>query len=103
MKISPDTYKRMAAQHVRLKSMKQGQFIQWACSFWQNAYNEGFADGKSKGIDIPEDIEVEIWNEEDLLTLDDVFNAMLSIKGIGIKRATAVIELLQNFENKTEQ
>lgn len=96
MNISPETYKRMAMQHARLKSMKQGKFVQWACSFWQNAYHEGLvaAEGGS---------DVEVWDENDLLTLDDVRDAMLKVKGIGARRADAVIELLMENERKEER
>ena len=98
MKISPEVYKHMAAQHARLKTMKQGQFVQWACHFWQNAYDEGFTEAEQKyaehGINVSDGVDVEVWDEEDLLTLDDVWDAMLSVKGIGLRRAKEVIKLL---------
>lgn len=90
MKISPETYKNMAAQHVRLKSMKQGQFVRWAVSFWQSAYDEGFSEAEKKytqdGINISKDIDAEI------LTLDGLREILLSVKGIGEKRADQVLK-----------
>ena len=90
MKISPETYKNMAAQHARLKSMKQGQFVQWACSFWQNAYNEGFEEAEKKytqdGINVSEDIDAQV------LDLDGLREILLSVKGIGEKRADQVLK-----------
>ncbi len=98
MRIPPDVYKRMALQHTRLKTMKQGQFVQWACRFWQEAYDEGFAEAEQKytqhGVNVSEDVEAEVWDEDDLLTLDDVRSAMLSVKGIGSRRADAAIKIL---------
>ena len=90
MKISPETYERMAAQHVRLKSMKQGQFVQWAVSFWQEAYNEGFSEAEKKytqdGINVSEDIDAQV------LDLDGLREILLSVKGIGQKRAEQVLQ-----------
>ena len=90
MQMSPETYKRMASQHQRLKAMKQGQFIQWACSFWQNAYDEGFSEAEKKytqdGINVSEDIDAEV------LTVEDLREILLSVKGIGEKRADQVLQ-----------
>ena len=90
MKIPPETYKNMAAQHVRLKSMKQGQFVQWACSFWQNAYNEGFSEAEQKysqsGINISEDIDASVYDA------DTLYSDLLTIRGIGPKRARDIID-----------
>ena len=85
MKISPETYKNMAAQHVRLKSMKQGQFVQWAVSFWQEAYNEGFEEAEKK-YTVSEDIDAQV------LDMDGLREILLSVKGIGEKRADQVLK-----------
>lgn len=93
MKIPPETYKRMAGQHSRLKAMKQGQFVQWACAFWQNAYDEGFSEAEKKytqdGINISEDIDAKV------LTVEDLKEILLSVKGIGEKRADLVIRKIE--------
>ena len=81
MQISPEIYKRMASQHARLKSMKQGQFVQWAVSFWQSAYEEGLT-----AAGIPEDAETFVMDEEELLDI------LLSVKGIGKKRADEILQ-----------
>lgn len=90
MKIPPETYKNMAQQHKRLKSMKQGQFVQWACRFWQEAYNEGFTEAERKytqnGVNVSADVEAEV------LTKDKLMDILLSVKGIGQKRAEQVLE-----------
>ena len=90
MKIPPETYKNMAAQHVRLKSMKQGQFVRWAVSFWQEAYNEGFSEAEKKytqdGINVSEDIDAQV------LDMDGLREILLSVKGIGEKRADQVLQ-----------
>lgn len=90
MKIPPETYKNMAQQHKRLKSMKQGQFVQWACRFWQEAYNEGFTEAERKytqnGVNVSADVEAEV------LTKDKLMDILLSVKGIGQKRDEQVLE-----------
>jgi hypothetical protein len=90
MKISPEIYKRMAMQHARLKTMKQGQFVQWACSFWQNAYDEGFFEAEKKytqdGINVSDDIDAKIF------TIEDIREILLSVKGIGEKRTNQVLQ-----------
>lgn len=88
--IPPETYKNMAAQHVRLKSMKQGQFVRWACSFWQSAYDEGFEEAEKKytqdGINVSENIDAQV------LDMDGLREILLSVKGIGEKRAEQVLQ-----------
>ena len=92
MNISPETYKNMAAQHVRLKSMKQGQFVQWAVSFWQEAYNEGFSEAENKytqdGINVSEDVDAQV------LDMDSLREILLSVKGIGNTLATRILNTI---------
>lgn len=68
--MTPQLYSNFGAQYKRLKSMKQGQFVQWACHFWQNAYNEGFTEAQQKysqsGISISEDIDASVYDADAL-------------------------------------
>ena len=87
--MTPQLYANFGAHYKRLKSMKQGQFIQWACSFWQSAYNEGFSEAEQKytqsGINISEDIDASVYDA------DTLYTDLLTIRGIGPKRATDII------------
>ena len=96
-------YTDLASEFRALKKKSLSGFIQWVNSVYGSGYNEGWKACKDKymdtkgGIVVDESLDVEIWNEEDMLTLDDVLEAMLAIKGIGPRRAALVIEkLLEN-------
>lgn len=87
--MTPQLYSRFGAQYKRLRTMKQGQFVQWACAFWQNAYNEGFSEAEAKytqsGINISEDIDASVYDA------DTLYSDLLTIRGIGPKRARDII------------
>ena len=93
-------YTDLASEFKALKKKSLSGFIQWVNSIYGSGYNEGWKACKDKymdtkgGIVVDESLDVEIWREEDLLTLDDVLEAMLAVKGIGSKRAALVIEKL---------
>ena len=88
--MTPQLYSNFGAQYKRLKSMKQGQFVQWACHFWQNAYDEGFTEAQQKytqsGISISEDIDASVYDA------DTLYHDLLTIRGIGPKRARDIID-----------
>lgn len=87
--MTPQLYSNFAAHHKRLQGMKQGQFVQWACSFWQNAYDEGFFEAQQKytqsGINISEDIDASVYDA------DTLYSDLLTIRGIGPKLARDII------------
>lgn len=93
MTIPPQTYKNFAAQQVKIKNMKPSQFVQWAHSFYGNAYRDGYDKGfndaqekfSQNGINVSEDVDVEI------LDIDSIRDILLSVRGIGEKRAEEVI------------
>lgn len=98
--IPSDSYARMAKEFKKVKKMGLSQFIQWTTSIFQSGHDDGW----NKCVDavmtagehfmVDNETEVEVVNENDLLTLDDVRDAMLSIKGIGARRADMVIQKL---------
>lgn len=93
-------YTDLASEFRALKKKSLSGFIQWVNSVYGSGYDEGWKACKDKymdtkgGIVVDESLDVEIWNEEDMLTLDDVLEAMLAVKGIGSKRANLVIQKL---------
>lgn len=103
--IPPDSYARMAKEFTKVKKMGVSQFIQWMTSIFQSGHDDGW----NKCVDavmtagehfmVDNEIEVEVVNESDLLTLDDVRDAMLSVKGIGVRRADMVIQRLMEGSN----
>lgn len=98
--IPPDSYARMAKEFAKVKKMGVSQFIQWMTSIFQSGHDDGWnacVDAvmtAGEHFTVDNDTEVEVVNESDLLTLDDVWNAMLSVKGIGARRAGMVIQKL---------
>lgn len=93
-------YMNLASEFKALKKKNLSGFIQWVTSIYQSGYDEGWKACKTKymdtkgGIVVDESLDVEIWEEDDMLTLDDVSEAMLAVKGIGPRRAAMVIEKL---------
>jgi hypothetical protein len=87
--MTPQLYANFGTHYKRLRSMKQGQFVQWACHFWQNAYNEGFEEAQQKytqsGINISDDIDASVYDA------DTLYSDLLTIRGIGPKRARDII------------
>jgi len=93
-------YANLANEFKTLKKRSLSGFIQWVNSIYGSGYDEGWKACKDKymdtkgGIVVDESLDVEIWDAEDILTLDDVLEAMLTVKGIGPRRAAMVIEKL---------
>lgn len=102
--IPPDSYTRMSKEFVKVKKMGVSQFIQWMTSIFQSGHDDGWnacVDAvmtAGEHFTVDNDTEVEVVDECDLLTLDDVRDVMLSVKGIGTRRADAVINILANKE-----
>ena len=98
--IPPDSYARMAKEFAKVKKMGVSQFIQWMTSIFQSGHDDGWnacVDAvmtAGEHFTVDNDTEVEVMNECDLLTLDDVRDAMLSVKGIGERRTNTVIQIL---------
>lgn len=103
--IPPEAYTRLSGEFKKVKKMGLSQFIQWTTSIFQSGHDEGW----NKCVDtvmttgehfmVDNETEVEVVNENDLLTLDDVRDAMLSVKGIGARRADMVIQRLMEGSN----
>lgn len=64
--------------------------MQWAVSFWKEAYNEGFSEAEKKytqdGINVSEDVDAQV------LDMDGLREILLSVNGIGEKRADQVLK-----------
>lgn len=104
--IPPEAYARLSEEFKKVKKMGLSQFIQWTTSIYQSGHDEGWNECVDAVMNAGEhfvvdgETEVEVMNEEDLLTLDDVRDAMLSVKGIGQKRSDLVIEKLTGGTNQ---
>lgn len=102
--IPPDSYARMVKEFAKVKKMGVSQFIQWMASLFQSGHDDGWnacVDAiltAGEHFTVDNSTEIEVMDESDLLTLDDVRDAMLSVKGIGARRADIVINILANKE-----
>lgn len=101
--ISSERYKKLISDHRIIKSMKPSQFIQWATSFYTSAYNEGrnsaYDDiaANKDSIIVPDYIDADIYEEDEVLDMTQLYEILLSVKGIGIKRANKVIDLVDVY------
>ena len=104
--IPPDSYARMQKEFAKVKKMSLSGFIDWITSIFQSGHDDGWnacldtVTNAGEHFVVDGETEVEVMNGEDLLTLDDVMDAMLSVKGIGQRRADLVIEKLIGGKNE---
>lgn len=102
-KLSPQEYKRMIALHKVVRKMSVSEFIIWANEYYELAYNDGrdstykeLADNKDSII-VPDYIDVEIYEENEVLNMEQLTDILLSIKGIGIKRVNNIIDVIDSY------
>ena len=102
-KLSPQEYQRMIALHKVVRKMSASEFIIWANEYYELAYNDGrdstykeLADNKDSII-VPDYIDAEIYEENEVLNMEQLIDILLSIKGIGIKRVNNIIDVIDNY------
>ena len=101
--LTPQEYQRMIALHKVIKKMSASEFVQWANRYYELAYNDGrdstykeIADNKDSII-VPDYVEAEIYEEDEVITMEQLIDILLSVKGIGIKRVNEVIDIIDNY------
>lgn len=100
-KMPASFYASMGPQQEKLKRMKRGEFTKWMTSLYSSAYDDGwnacvdaFNAGQQNGnIIVPEDVEAEVFDADALM------DVLLSVKGIGRRRAEEVIRRIADAEN----
>ena len=96
MKVTPETYQRMGEQLQRVKKMKQGEWMRWITAFWKDGYMTGYAEAKEDftqhGVIVPENVEAQVLDPAELLQV------IMSVKGIGERRARQVLAKLTGEE-----
>ena len=102
-KLSPQEYKRMIGLHKVVRKMSVSEFIIWANEYYELAYNDGrdstykeLADNKDSII-VPDYIDAEIYEENEVLNMEQLIDILLSIKGIGIKRVNNIIDVIDSY------
>ena len=105
-KLTPQEYKRMIALHKVVKKMSASEFVQWADRYYQLAYNDGrdatykeIADNKDSII-VPDYIDAEVYEEDEVINMEQLVDILLSVKGIGIKRVNNVMSIICDYFNK---
>ncbi len=105
-KLSPQEYQRMIGLHKIIKKMSASEFVTWANRYYELAYNDGrdstykeIADNKDSII-IPEYIDAEVYEEHEVLNMEQLMDILLSVKGIGISRTNKVIEIIDSYFNE---
>ncbi len=93
--LDPDTYKKFAEQHTFIKQMATGQFVQWAHKFYNNAYNDGEKAALEEIRSAPGAPVFSQEQEAKVYEMDDIRQILLSVKGIGPRRAEEVIRILE--------
>ena len=105
-KLSPQEYQRMIGLHKIIKKMSSSEFVIWANRYYELAYNDGrdstykeLADNKDSII-VPDYVDAEIYEEDEVLDMEQLMDILLSINGIGIKRANKVIDAVDSYFNR---
>lgn len=101
--LSPQDYQRMIGLHKVIKKMSASEFVMWANRYYELAYNDGrdstykeIADNKDSII-VPDYVEAEIYEEDEVITMEQLIDILLSVKGIGINRVNKVIDIIDNY------
>ena len=86
--------------------MSSSEFVIWANRYYELAYNDGrdstykeLADNKDSII-VPDYVDAEIYEEDEVLDMEQLMDILLSINGIGIKRANKVIDAVDSYFNR---
>lgn len=102
-KLSPQEYQRMIGLHKVIKKMSASEFVIWANEYYELAYNDGrdstykeLADNKDSII-VPDYIDAEIYEENEVLNMEQLIDILLSVKGIGINRVNNVIDVIDSY------
>ena len=102
-KLSPQEYQRMIGLHKIIKKMSASEFVVWANEYYELAYNDGrdstykeLADNKDSII-VPDYIDAVIYEENEVLNMEQLIDILLSIKGIGIKRVNNIIDVIDSY------
>ena len=94
MNIPPDVYGQIQKDFKNVKKMSLNSFLTWVRSIHSTAYDEGWNDAIDKFMNARG--RVNINNEIDAVVVDDyeLYNTILSVKGIGRNRANEVVRKL---------
>ena len=72
-------------------------------SYYELAYNDGrdstykeIADNKDSII-VPDYVEAEIYEENEVINMEQLIDILLSVKGIGINRVNKVIDIIDSY------
>ena len=80
----------------RLKSMSFNDFNRWAVAFYQAAYEDGKEAGKQETED-------RFNNEAELYTFEELYDLLVSIKGISPRLASEAMDrIVPDVEEETE-
>ena len=101
--LSPQEYQRMIGLHKVIKKMSASEFVTWANRYYELAYNDGrdstykeIADNKDSII-VPDYVEAEIYEENEVINMEQLIDILLSVKGIGINRVNKVIDIIDSY------
>ena len=107
--LTPQEYQRMIALHKVIKKMSASEFVQWANRYYELAYNDGrdstykeIADNKDSII-VPDYVEAEVYEENEVINMEQLMDILLSVNGIGIKRANKVLDVIDNYFNRGDK
>ena len=107
--LTPQEYQRMIGLHKVIKKMSASEFVTWANKYYMLAYNDGrdstykeIADNK-ESIIVPDYVEAEFYEEDEVINMEQLMDILLSVKGIGIVRANKVIDIIDNYFNEGKQ
>lgn len=86
----------------RLKKMSFNDMNRWIRSFWNAAYHSGIDDAVENGVvevkeQTPESVSVFPDNLDVAICDEDLFDLLVSVNGIGEKRAVEIMNKMKEF------
>ena len=103
IEIDPQKYRDLGRDFCKVKKLGLSQFIRWVASIYQSGYDDGWNGAMDSyketngGIAIDESVEAEVIDSDLLMEI------LLSVKGIGKKRAQEVIDKICKGWNDSGQ
>lgn len=90
IKFSPEEYAEAGREFKKVKNMSQSSFLAWLTRYYQRAYRDGWTQAMDAngGVVVAEGVEANVMDPGELR------EALLSVRGIGKKRADAIIARL---------
>ena len=101
--ISPEKYRQFCKDFNKVKGYSVARFIQWVNAVYQSGYDDGWNDAMDSYKETDGGIAVDESVDAYVLDADTLYDVLMSVKGIGEKRARIAIDRICNMSGKEQE